>query len=100
NESGVIDLSASFPANQRREARFRSVRGGLRDCRVAALAGFPPIVSTPPMYGRRTFGTVTVPSGRWKFSRIATMHRLVATRVLFRVWTKDFSPPIFPARRF
>src|SRR5438093_2371874 len=73
------------PAHRRWRVRVEARRraGAFRFGLGRAAA---PIRATPPMYGLSTFGTLTVPSGRWKFSRIATMHRLVATRVLLRVW--------------
>src|ERR687892_8767 len=42
--------------------------------------------SRPPRYGRSASGTWTAPSGRWWFSRMATIHRVVPS-VPFRVAT-------------
>ena len=45
----------------------------------------------PPMYGCRGSGIATVPSSRWKFSRIARIMRGTAHAVAFRVCTKTAS---------
>eukprot|EP00955_Chlamydomonas_euryale_P059966 357555-Chlamydomonas_euryale.AAC.3 len=47
----------------------------------------------PPMNGRSTSGTTTLPSACWKFSRMATMSRGTAHAVALRVCTNSVLPP-------
>lgn len=44
------------------------------------------ITSSPPMYCRKTAGTVTLPSAFWLFSRMATSVRPTANPEPFKVW--------------
>ena len=50
------------------------------------MAYFGSIRSIPFMNGRRTSGTVTLPSSFWKFSKSGMRIRGEATAVLFNVW--------------
>ncbi len=58
--------------------------GAVVSCRIDPNRGVG-IISCPPMYFFKTSGISIVPSGFWKFSRIATIARSVATSVLFSV---------------
>ena len=47
-------------------------------------------LASPPMYGRSTAGTVTLPSAFWKFSRMATSVRPTASPEPLSVWHSSF----------
>lgn len=94
-------VSRSTPAERRERcaaacvpATSANLRRACHVCRpIPVPHGYPPMAAIPPMYGRSTSGTTTVPSACWLFSRMAMTMRGSARPEPLSVCTNSgFSP--------